>query len=37
MIELDPMSIADYIICAVAVITAIVLGLGVWLAVHWEI
>ena len=34
---LDPMSIADYIICAVAVTTAIVLVLGVWLAVHWEI
>jgi len=37
MIELDPMSIGDYIICAVAVVMAIIIVVGVWLAIHWEI
>ena len=37
MIELDPMSISDYIVCAIAVTAAIVLVFGVWLAIHWDI
>jgi len=34
---LDPMSIADYIICAVTVMIAIIIVVGVLLAVHWDI
>jgi hypothetical protein len=37
MIELDPMSIEDYIICAIAAFAAIVLAFGVWFAIHWDI
>jgi hypothetical protein len=37
MIELDPMSIGDYIMCAVAVSIALVIIVGVWLAIHFDI